>query len=41
MGKQGIVRDKSFKLAVRIVKLSQYLMKEKSEFILSKQLLRC
>ena len=34
------LRDKSFRLAVRIVKLSRYLVDEKKEFILSKQILR-
>ena len=36
----SIVKDKSKKFAVRIVKLYQYLSEEKREFILSKQLLR-
>ncbi len=34
------VRDKSFKLAVRIVKLYKFLVEEKKEYTLSKQLLR-
>lgn len=34
------VRDKSFKLAVRIVKLYKFLAEEKKEYTLSKQLLR-
>ncbi len=34
------VRDKSFQFALRIVKLYKYLVEEKREFILSKQLLR-
>ncbi len=34
------VRDKSFKLAVRIVKLYKFLVEEKREYTLSKQLLR-
>jgi four helix bundle protein len=38
--KQNIVRDKSFAFAVRIVKLYQYLVSDKKEFVLSKQLLR-
>ncbi len=33
--------DKSFKFAIRIVKLYKYLCNDKKEFILSKQLLRC
>ena len=36
----SIIRDKSKKFAVRIVKLYKYLCDEKREFILSKQLLR-
>ena len=34
------VKDKSYKFAVRTVRLCKYLMDEKREFILSKQLLR-
>ena len=34
-----ILQDKSYKFALRIVKLSQYLAKEKSEFVLSKKVL--
>ncbi len=34
------VRDKSFRFAVRIVKLYKYLCDEKKEYTLSKQLLR-
>jgi four helix bundle protein len=34
------LKDKSFHLALRIVKLYQYLTTEKKEYILSKQLLR-
>ena len=34
------ILDKSFDFAVRIIKLSQFLQKDKNEFILSKQLLR-
>ena len=36
----SILKTKSFLFAVRIVKLAQYLQKEKAEFILSKQILR-
>lgn len=39
--KDNIILDKSFKFAVRIVKLYNYLCDEKKEFILSKQLLKC
>ena len=36
----NVVLDKSFAFAVRIVRLYQYLVREKNEFILSKQLLK-
>lgn len=38
--KNNIIIDKSYGFALRIVKLSQYLVKNKKEFILSKQILR-
>ena len=38
---ESIIESKSFNLAVRIVKLYQYLCEEKKEYVLSKQLLRC
>lgn len=38
--KENIVKSKSFSFAVRIVKLYQYLLAEKKEYVLSKQLLR-
>jgi len=41
MGKENILKDKSFAFALRIVKAYKYLAKEKNEFVLSKQLLRC
>lgn len=34
------VKDKSYRFALRIVKLYQYLTKSKKEFVLSKQILR-
>ena len=37
----NIVQEKSFAFALRIVKLSNYLQKEKHETVMSKQLLRC
>lgn len=37
---ENVVLDKSFDFAVRIVELSKYLMQEKREFVLSKQILR-
>jgi four helix bundle protein len=39
MGK-NIVKEKSFDFAVRIVNLSKYLVEQKREFVLSKQILR-
>lgn len=38
--KDNIVREKAFEFAVRIVKLNKFLVKEKTEFVLSKQILR-
>jgi len=38
--KKNVIKDKSFDFALRIVKLYQYLVKDKKEFVLSKQLLR-
>ena len=37
---RSIVEEKSFDFAIRIVKLYKYLMDEKKEFVLSKQILR-
>ena len=37
---KDIFRDKSFKFAVRIVKTYRFLVEEKKEYVLSKQLLR-
>lgn len=39
-GKRNIVKEKSFALTIRIVKLYQFLVETKKEFVLSKQLLR-
>ena len=36
----GILSDKSYKFAIRIVKVNEYLTKEKKEYTLSNQLLR-
>ena len=36
----NVIKDKSFKFAVRIVKLYTYLKEQKKEYVLSKQLLR-
>jgi four helix bundle protein len=38
--KNSILRDKSFTLALRIIKLYQYLGGEHHEYVLSKQILR-
>ena|SRR5690554_948197 len=38
--KENIVKNKSFSFAIRIVKTYQFLIEEKKEFVLSKQLLR-
>lgn len=38
--KRNIIVDKSKVFAVRIIRLYQYLQKEKAEYVLSKQLLR-
>ena len=40
MKKDNVVRDKSYVFALKSVKLYQYLLKEKNEFVLSKQILR-
>lgn len=37
----NVVKDKSRKFALRIIKLYQYLCVDKKEYVLSKQLLRC
>ncbi len=38
--KTNIIKEKSFDFALRIVKLYQFLVNDKKEFVLSKQLLR-
>ncbi len=38
--KENVVKSKSFAFAVRIVKLYQFLVDKKKEFVMSKQLLR-
>ena len=40
MKKDNVVLDKSFRFAIRIIRLYQYLKDTKKEFILSKQMLR-
>ena len=37
--KQNIIKEKSFKFAIRIVDLYKYLCEQKKEYIMSKQLL--
>jgi len=37
---KNIIQEKSYKFALRIVKLYQHLLKEKKEFVLSKQVLK-
>jgi four helix bundle protein len=38
--KENVVKNKIFSFAVRVVRLSQFLHDQKSEYVLSKQLLR-
>lgn len=38
--KENVLKEKSFRFAVRVVKLYKYLCEEKKEFVLSKQVLR-
>ncbi|MBM2816003.1 MAG: four helix bundle protein [Ignavibacteria bacterium] len=38
--KENIIQEKSYKFAIRIVRLYQFLTKEKKEFVLSKQVLK-
>ncbi|WP_461486532.1 four helix bundle protein [Pedobacter sp.] len=40
MMRENSIKSKSFKFAIRIVKLYQYLQIRKNEFVLSKQMLR-
>lgn len=39
--KENVLKIKSFEFAVRIVKLCEFLRKNKKEYVLSKQILRC
>ena len=39
--KESIVKEKSMCFAIRVVRCYKYLIEEKHEFVLSKQLLRC
>ena len=38
---EGALKRKSYELALRIVRLHRFLVKEQNEFVLSKQILRC
>lgn len=38
--KNNVIKNKSYKFALRIIKMFQYLQKEKNEYVLSKQILR-
>ncbi len=38
--KENIVKNKSFEFAVRVVNLYKYLIENKKEYVISKQLLR-
>ena len=39
--KESILREKSYKFALRIVNLNKFLREERKESVLSKQILRC
>ena len=39
-GRENYLKDKSFRFALRIVRLYQYLIDEKKEFVMSKQVLK-
>jgi four helix bundle protein len=38
--KESVLREKSYQFALRIIKLYQFIISEKKEFVLSKQILR-
>jgi len=38
--KENIIQDKSYKFALRVINLYKYLIQNKKEYILSKQILR-
>lgn len=40
MENKNVIREKSFKFAIRAVKLYQHLQKEKKEYVMSKQCMR-
>ena len=41
MKKDNIIQQKTYDFSVRIIRLYQFLVKEKKEYVLSKQILRC
>ncbi|HKJ45294.1 MAG TPA: four helix bundle protein [Balneolales bacterium] len=41
MKKENVLYDKSYEFSIKIIKLYKYLQKEKKEYTLSRQLLRC
>ncbi|NCS87940.1 MAG: four helix bundle protein [Ignavibacteria bacterium CG2_30_36_16] len=41
MKSENIIQNKSYQFALRIIKLYKFLIEEKKEFVLSKQILRC
>jgi four helix bundle protein len=41
MKENNIIRDKSYNFALRIINLYKYLIKDKNEYIIAKQILRC
>lgn len=41
MEKENIIKDKTYKFAVRIINLYKFLISQKKEYIISKQILRC
>ncbi|MBS1550480.1 MAG: four helix bundle protein [Bacteroidetes bacterium] len=40
MERENIIKDKSYKYALRIINLYKYLIEDKKEYVLSKQILR-
>ncbi len=38
--KENLIRDKSYRFALRIIKLYQFIVREKKDFVLGKQVLR-
>ncbi|MDP8205323.1 MAG: four helix bundle protein [Candidatus Electryonea clarkiae] len=39
--KENVIQDKSYTFALRIIKLYKYMVDDKKEYVLSKQILRC